>query len=85
MKSLSYMTRALTARDPRFARILGKLGYDTTALTAQEAGGVGSGEGGAADIAKLRADYDAMFGKKPYHGWDAATLASKIEQKRSEA
>lgn len=35
MKHQSYMNRALKARDPRFARILGKLGYSTAALTTE--------------------------------------------------
>jgi len=34
MKSHSYMTRAMRARDPRFARILGKLGYDRRDMVA---------------------------------------------------
>lgn len=37
MKHQSYLNRALTARDPRFARIFGKLGYDVASL-ATEAG-----------------------------------------------
>lgn len=37
MKSNSYMTRALQAKDPRFARILGKLGYQAPADAAPEA------------------------------------------------
>ena len=35
MKHQSYMNRALKARDPRYARILGKLGYSTAALTTE--------------------------------------------------
>lgn len=35
MKSQSYMTRALQARDPRFARILGRLGYGTKEEVAE--------------------------------------------------
>lgn len=85
MKASSYMTRALKARDPRFARVLGKLGYETTDLSAQEVDSDAVDEDGAADLTKLRVEYDEVFGKKPYHGWDAATLASKIAQKRSEA
>ncbi len=33
MKHQSYLNRALKARDPRFAHVFGKLGYDVTALT----------------------------------------------------
>lgn len=29
-------------------------------------------------IAKLRSDYHHLLGKKPYHGWDEATLRAKI-------
>lgn len=36
MKSQSYMTRALRARDPRFANILGKLGYERSDMTAAD-------------------------------------------------
>jgi hypothetical protein len=36
MKSQSYMTRALRARDPRFATILGKLGYERSDMSAAE-------------------------------------------------
>lgn len=37
MKHQSYMNRALKAHDPRYARIFGKLGYDTTALPLPDA------------------------------------------------
>jgi hypothetical protein len=49
MRSHSYMTRALKSRDPRFARLLGKLGYrdptpavdplDVLRIEAEAAGG----------------------------------------------
>lgn len=32
------------------------------------------------DLAKLRADYAEIVGKKPYHGWDAAELQAKIDE-----
>ncbi len=35
MKHQSYLNRALKSRDPRYARILGKLGYSTTVLTTE--------------------------------------------------
>jgi hypothetical protein len=39
-------------------------------------------EGGArkqpGDLAPLRAEYEAVVGKKPFNGWDAATLREKI-------
>jgi len=68
MKSQSYMTRALQSRDPRFARILGRLGYDTPAP-----------EPSAEDVLRtLRAEYEKNVGKRPYMGWDAETLREKI-------
>lgn len=30
------------------------------------------------DLMAARADYEQIFGKRPYHGWDAATLREKI-------
>jgi hypothetical protein len=36
MKTSSYMTRALKAKDPRYARILGRLGYEAAAPVAEE-------------------------------------------------
>lgn len=32
------------------------------------------------DVAGLRAEYQAKFGKKPFHGWDAETLKAKIAE-----
>ena len=75
MKHQGYITRALKAKDPRYARILGKLGYDTTALAA--------GEAEELDIDKLRGDYQSAFGKRPFMGWDADQLMAKIKEKRA--
>lgn len=36
------------------------------------------------ELAKLRADYTEIVGKKPYHGWDAAELQAKIDEKLAE-
>lgn len=36
MKSESYMTRALKAHDPRFAKVLSRLGYGRADLIAEE-------------------------------------------------
>lgn len=72
MKHQGYVTRALKAKDPRYARILGKLGYNTTALAAEEVEDI--------DIDKLRDAYGKIVGKRPYMGWDADTLARKIAE-----
>lgn len=35
-------------------------------------------------VAKLRGEYQELFGKRAYHGWDAEELQSKIDTKLSE-
>lgn len=70
MKSSSYMTRAMRAKDPRFARILGKLGHVPDRPLEVETG----------ELKSLRADYQALAGKKPFHGWDADELRRKIDE-----
>ncbi|MFN6950970.1 MAG: hypothetical protein ACK4NE_00040 [Albidovulum sp.] len=81
---MSYLTRALKARDPRFRRIFGKLGYDTKPMAAEESPAetvplamapVASVED---DLAILRAEYAAVVGKRPFMGWEAAMLREKI-------
>lgn len=32
------------------------------------------------DMAELRAEYEKVFGKRPYMGWDARTLREKIAE-----
>lgn len=65
MKHQTYFNRALKAKDPRFARIFAKMGYQTTDLVAD-------------DLNELRELYQEVVGKKAYHGWDADTLKDKI-------
>lgn len=74
MAGSGYMTRALQSRDPRYARILGKMGYETTALAAAPAAPAEE------PIVEARARYTAAVGKKPFHGWDVATLNAKIAE-----
>lgn len=79
MKHQSYLDRALKSGDRRFARIFGKLGYDTTALGNDETTATV-----VVDIAALRAEYHGLFGKKPFAGWDADALRGKIAEKRKD-
>ncbi|UZW54959.1 hypothetical protein NUH86_16010 [Sphingobium sp. JS3065] len=74
MKHQSYYTRAMKAGDRRYARIFGKLGYDTTQIVADD---------GEPDLEALRSLYQEVVGKRPYHGWDAATLSAKIAEKKA--
>lgn len=78
MKSQSYMTRALQARDRRFATILGKLGYGRTDMQAAHAKRPAKPKGD--DMKDLRAQYQAVVGKRPFNGWDAPTLKAKIAE-----
>lgn len=75
MKKSTYMDRALQSHDPRFARILGKLGYQRTDMVAQSAKDAASDE-----LTELRAQYQDAVGKKAFHGWDADTLRAKIAE-----
>lgn len=87
MKRSGYMTRAIKARDPRFARVLDRLGYERTDLVASDPlDHDGDGRKGGAktpagdDIASLREAYKAKIGKRPFMGWDADTLKTKIAE-----
>lgn len=76
MKRSTYMTRALKAHDPRFARVLGKLGYERSDLASADPA-EGPGED---DLPSLRRAYEEQVGKKAYHGWDADALRAKIAE-----
>lgn len=36
--------------------------------------------GTSPDLDQLRADYKELIGKRPFHGWDAATIQAKIDE-----
>lgn len=74
MKHQAYVTRALKARDPRYARIFQKMGYQTADLADE----------GPIDIEGLRSLYEEVVGKKPFNGWGAEVLRQKIAEKRAE-
>ena len=69
----TYLTRALTARDPRYATILTKLGHMPAAASAAP-----RHVQPIDDIAALRAEYQAVVGKRPFMGWGADVLREKI-------
>jgi hypothetical protein len=73
MKSSKYMDRAMKSSDPRFARVLGKMGYSRRDMVAEETAAVP-----VDDIAPLRAEYERLIGRRPFMGWDADTLREKI-------
>ena len=75
MKKSGYMDRAMRAADPRFARILGKMGYDRRDMTAEDQ---------ADELDALRDEYKEVVGKRAYHAWDADTLREKIAEAKAE-
>lgn len=78
MKHQSYFTRAMKATDRRYARVFGKLGYQTAEMQAD------AEEAPAEDIEALRATYLEVVGKRPFHGWDADALIAKIAEHRAQ-
>lgn len=74
----TYMDRAMRHSDRRYARILGKLGYATRHLeTGQSNDPMPVKED---ELADLRAQYQEIVGKRPYHGWSADELREKIDE-----
>ena len=84
----SYMDRALRHKDPRYARILDKMGYGTRHMVAHPASVPGPeneheicAPASDADALKaLRDEYQQKMGKRPFHGWDADELRERIAQ-----
>lgn len=83
MKSQSYMTRALQARDPRYATILGKLGYGRADLQAGTKALKRSGPTPEEQLAAAREEYQSVVGKKPFHKWDVVGLRKRIAEARN--
>lgn len=81
MTKSTYMDRAMRARDPRYARILERLGYERRDMVPTAAASVEPVAQDAGDIAALRAAYREKFGKRPFMGWDAGTLRDKLSGK----
>ncbi|WP_242218016.1 hypothetical protein [Shinella zoogloeoides] len=80
----SYMDRALQSSDPRYARILGKLGYERRDLRAVESVAAKPASIPQHDeITLLRAEYERVVGKRPYMGWDEAKLREKIAEAKA--
>jgi len=48
-----------------------------------EPGAMSTADGGLmpGELAQARADYEAAFGKRPFHGWSAEVLRQKIAEK----
>lgn len=73
-----YFNRALKANDPRYARVFEKLGYSRSDMAGGDKPAIEPTKDDE-KLAGLRDEYQRVVGKKPYHGWDAATLEAKIK------
>lgn len=93
-KGLRYATRRLlpndefvaSNRDARLLVAIGKARYGDGGLSPLDhdrngkKGGAKAPSGDKDAIAKLRADYAEVLGKKPFPGWDAAELQRRIDE-----
>ena len=75
VKAMTYATRRLRAGDDfmasrRDARILAAIGRAEYAPDAEPVD----------PLADARAEYQAKIGKRPFHGWDAATIKAKMAE-----
>ena len=84
MKKSTYMDRAMTARDPRYAKILGKLGYERRDMVAEQPKDASETETDD-ELTTLRAQYQEVVGKRAYHGWSAEELQEKINEASEES
>ena len=83
-KNNGYMDRALQSSDPRYARILGKLGYERRDMQATDVVAVKPAAVPQHDeITLLRAEYERVLGKRPFMGWDEAKLREKIAEAKA--
>ena len=73
MKFNGYYHRALKASDRRYRQAFERMGYDRRDMRA-------AGAPKPDELAELRAEYQAVIGKRPYHGWDADELRSRIAE-----
>lgn len=79
-KHTGYMTRALQSQDPRYARILGKLGHPVPAAVLETKAAEAED-----DLKALRDEYQIVVGKRAYHAWDANELREKIAAAQAQA
>lgn len=66
--------------DVRYAEILQKLGRGTYMTRDMRAQARQEDE----ELSALRAEYQEVVGKRPFHGWDAETLREKIEEAKGD-
>lgn len=71
--------RMMSRRDAEILQKLGRGSYMTRDMRAQPVV-----EPGDDALTALRAQYQDVVGKRPFHGWDAETLRQKIAEARSD-
>ncbi|MGM4906266.1 hypothetical protein AB8B21_05680 [Tardiphaga sp. 866_E4_N2_1] len=77
-KPFTYATRRLKAgdgfivRSEKDSRVLVALGKAKAGVVKPEV------DGDDADLRSMRAEYERVLGKKPYHGWTSDQLLEKI-------
>ncbi|MGY3607660.1 MULTISPECIES: hypothetical protein [unclassified Bradyrhizobium] len=76
MKSSTYMTRALRARDPRYALALRKLGYSSATEKPSSPEPVRQVDD--AELDQLRAEYLKQKGEEPDKRWGATRLKREL-------
>jgi len=76
--------RMLRERDAKLLQRLGRGTYMTRDMRAQPQPVVVEPATPAPDeaLTALRAEYQEVVGKRPFHGWDADTLREKITEAR---
>jgi hypothetical protein len=93
-KAFAYAGRRLSAgdefeaprQDARALAAVGRASYRTADIPAapvQKMPEPPPGPEGDNDLPALRKEYEAVFGKRPFHGWGAETLVEKIIAKRA--
>lgn len=68
------------AMQRRYADVLQKLGKGTYSTREMKPDAPGQDDA----LSALRAEYQEVVGKRPYHGWDAETLRAKIAEAQAE-
>lgn len=64
----------------RYADVLQKLGRGTYSTREMKPAAPDQDD----DLSALRAEYQEVVGKRPFHGWDAETLRAKISEAQDE-
>ncbi|WKL57247.1 hypothetical protein Q1W73_16515 [Asticcacaulis sp. ZE23SCel15] len=78
MSNAGYMDRALRAKDPRFARVLGRLGYSRSDLMSDNVAPVPPVD--EDELTRLRNSYKSLTGKVAHWRWTEKTLMAKISE-----